>query len=74
MCNFSAYFSHDDLPKYLIIIVNYKTLDFQSYNGYKYVKLYIIFSTLFAVDYLIVFLKTKIIACKNLDIKLVTES
>ncbi len=32
MCNFSAYFSHDDLPKYLITVVYYKTLDFQSYN------------------------------------------
>ncbi len=33
MCNFSAYFSHDNLSKYLIIVVYYKTLDFQSYNA-----------------------------------------
>ncbi len=42
-------------------------------HSYKYVKLCIIFSTLFAVSHLIVFLKTEIIACKNLDVKLATE-
>jgi len=35
LCNFSAYFSYDDLSKYLIIAVYYKTLDFQFYNVYK---------------------------------------
>ncbi len=43
-------------------------------NDHKHVKLCIIFSTLFAVGHLIVFLKTEIIAYKNLDVKLVTES
>jgi len=43
-------------------------------HGHKHVKLCIIFSTLFAVDHLIVFLKTEIIACKNLDVKLATKS
>src|SRR6266540_5946333 len=32
LCNLSAYFSHNDLPKYLIIVIYYKTLNFQSYS------------------------------------------
>src|SRR6266498_5373923 len=40
--NFSAYFSHDDLPKYLIIAVYYKTLDFQFYTIIKQGNRYIV--------------------------------
>ncbi len=42
MYNFSAYFSHDDLSKYLIIAIYYKTLDFQSYNALVLINIHIV--------------------------------